>query len=268
MALRVVNLGSGSSGNALLVEFDSERILVDAGIGARQLASGLRAAGVALEQISAVLVSHEHVDHVRAIEPVRRAGANLFCTPGTARGSGLADDQYVPISAAEAFAVGSATVAPIAVSHDAAEPCGFHIVTPGGSVTVVTDTGEAAEAFLTPMCASDLIVVEANHDERMLREGPYPAHLKRRVASKVGHLSNGACGELLKAVLKGAERPPAIWLAHLSETNNRPALAVQTVQQALGRSARGLTIAAMLRRGGQQTWTPEENQRPVQLRLF
>jgi phosphoribosyl 1,2-cyclic phosphodiesterase len=144
----------------------------------------------------------------------------------------------------------------LAVSHDAAEPCGFHVRGTEFGLTILTDLGRADESLHDYLMASDLIVVEANHDEDVLRWGPYPSHLKRRILSPRGHLSNAACGELLATVVARQNRPRTIWLAHLSLTNNRPSLARQSVERALARSGVALPVIPLSRHGHEHVWRP------------
>jgi phosphoribosyl 1,2-cyclic phosphodiesterase len=164
--------------------------------------------------------------------------------------------------------IGDVEIVTIPVSHDAAEPCGFHLRTPFGALTVLTDLGAPSRRAAEVIAASDLIVLEANHDEDMLRRGPYAAHLKRRILSDTGHLSNAACGQLLSSALRGLNRVPTIWLAHLSQTNNRPHLAKSTIERKLARDGLQLSVATLPRRGAGPVWRAEEaRQRPMQLFL-
>lgn len=254
--VRVVNLASGSSGNALVIDSGSERVLVDCGIGPRLLRQRLDACDIPIETIAATLISHEHIDHVRGLPAVVKTGRPVYCTAGTARYAGIPYVGYHHVAAGIAFTIGSLSVTPVALSHDAAEPCGFLVAGAGATVAVVTDTGIAEQAHLDAMLTADLIVVEANYDAAMLRNGPYPPHLKRRVASSTGHLCNDDCASLVREVQRSSAKHPHVWLAHLSETNNRPEIAEQAVRAALGRSSDVLTVEAMARHGG-QTWRPD-----------
>jgi len=253
--VRVVNLASGSSGNALVIESGGDRLLVDCGIGPRILNQRLEAAGVPLASLTATLISHEHIDHVRGLPAVVRHGGPVYCTAGTARHAGIAYSGYRHVAAGVTVSVGGLAVTPVAISHDAVEPTGFVVASREGTVAVITDTGVAEQAHLAAMLEADLVVVEANYDDRMLRFGPYPAHLKRRVASDLGHLCNDDSAALLREVQRTSRKRPHVWLAHLSETNNRPEIAEQTVRAVLGSGGDALRVEAMLRHGG-QTWRP------------
>jgi phosphoribosyl 1,2-cyclic phosphodiesterase len=182
----------------------------------------------------------------------------IALTTGTARAAGLTQSTHTRIVDGRTVTFDGIRVLPIAVSHDAAEPCGFYLELSDARVTVVTDLGCSNEALVEPIANSDLVVLEANHDETMLRRGPYPAHLKRRVLSSEGHLSNAHCGELLTQALNGRSAPITIWLAHLSQVNNTPAVAVNTVQRMLADHFGRVTLKAMPRYGCELTWRSDE----------
>lgn len=250
----VRSLGSGSSGNALLVDTGDCLLVVDCGIGPRALAQGLRAAGRRFEDLDAVLLTHEHTDHVRSLPTVVARQVPVLATPGTARATRLPIAGWQPVRSHVTLKLGMTEVTPLPVSHDAVEPCGYYVRTQSQAVTILTDLGVAHESLHDYLAASDLIVVEANHDEQMLRLGPYPAHLKRRVLSPTGHLSNAACGSLLVAALPAESRTRTIWLAHLSATNNRPELARTTVQGALAEHGRLAEVLPLPRHGQDVVW--------------
>ncbi|MDQ3547926.1 MAG: hypothetical protein M3439_03820, partial [Chloroflexota bacterium] len=140
------------------------------------------------------------------------------------------------------------------VRHDALDPCGFFIETPGGNLTVLPDLGCWRDNLADALRHSDLIVLEANHDLEMLHRGPYPPHLKRRVASDVGHLANDTCGRALATTLAGITGFPTVWLAHLSATNNRPEAAVAAVTAELTGKDLRLNVYALPRREVGPRW--------------
>lgn len=266
--LTVQSLGSGSSGNAYLVKTAAAVVLVDCGFGIRRIATALAAHDVDIGRVDAVVVSHEHSDHVRALDSVRRRRLPLVMTGGTAAALRLGAADHLPLSTDRAAPVGDAVVAAVATSHDAAEPCGVSISTPGGVVSILTDLGCPNDAVVRACAAADLLVIEANHDADMLRLGPYPAPLKRRVGSDLGHLSNRQTGELLADALTDAGRgPDAIWLAHLSATNNRPAVALETVRRIAASRLRGRKLEALPRLSAGPVWSPSTS-RATQLDLF
>jgi phosphoribosyl 1,2-cyclic phosphodiesterase len=265
--LRVHNLGSGSSGNALLIASGDAAILVDCGVERRLLISGLAAAGFEPASLAAVLLSHEHGDHARSIPLLAKADIGVIASEGTMKAVGGAPgDRIQRIAAGRDVQIGGYSIAALPVHHDAREPCGFTITIAGRRVTVLTDLGRTDDALIEAVAESDLIVLEANHDTELLRNGPYPPQLKRRILSGQGHLSNTAAAVFLADALRQSRKQPTIWLAHLSRTNNRPGLARETVLATL--HARGLAarVEAMSRNGASQTWEVDRDY-PCQLQL-
>jgi phosphoribosyl 1,2-cyclic phosphodiesterase len=233
-------LASGSSGNALLVEHGDTRLLVDAGLGTRHLVSRLRHLGVAPQSLRALLLTHEHHDHTCGAVPLavlhgvpiatdrRTLDETLKMTPAQ-RVSGA--PEHMDLQVGRKRVIGALEVRSFAVSHDAAAPCGFLIAGGDWTVCVAIDTGEVTPQMAEALRAGHLLVVESNHDAGMLESGPYPYHLKRRIRGEKGHLSNMQTANALDRALDGRAR--WVWLAHLSRTNNRPALALTTVREYL-----------------------------------
>ncbi|HEU0164267.1 MAG TPA: MBL fold metallo-hydrolase, partial [Thermomicrobiales bacterium] len=186
----VQSLGSGSSGNAFLVRRGHRTLLVDCGVGIRTIQREMRAFGGNPAQLDGILLTHEHIDHVRTLPKVLDAGMPVIATNGTAGMADIAPDQHLAIDGDAPIEIAGFTIWAFGVRHDAVQPCGYLIETPETRITILTDLGSWQEHLAEPIAASDLIVLEANHDEEMLRRGPYPMHLKRRVASEIGHLSN------------------------------------------------------------------------------
>lgn len=255
--LAVTSLGSGSSGNALLVRTPGAVLLVDCGVGVRRLLRALDAAGLSIADVDALMISHEHSDHIRELPRFIRQGTPVLSTRGSARAANVPTHLWEETRADRQVRLGDVEVAAIPVCHDAADPCGFLIRSPAGSVTVVTDLGCPSPAVAEAIAESRLVVLEANHDETMLRRGPYPQHLQRRILSDSGHLSNAGCADLLARAILGSPHSPTVWLAHLSETNNRPHLAKQTVQRRLAQVGTVLDLHALPRRDIGQTWRPD-----------
>ncbi|MDQ3467553.1 MAG: MBL fold metallo-hydrolase [Chloroflexota bacterium] len=268
MALTVRSLGSGSSGNALLIESGQTLILIDCGIGPRSLAAGLRKVGRAPVHMSAVFLTHEHGDHVRAVPAMLKAKVPIIATAGTARGYRLPALKTEVISRGSSVQVGDLTVTAVQVSHDALEPCGYHIASPHGTLTVLTDLGYPDPSLVEYLALSDLIVLEANHDRRLLQDGPYPTVLKRRIMSHSGHLSNDESAMLVARSIQDGETPE-IWLAHLSQINNRPEIALGTVHRILADQGHPpLMISALSRFAQDHVWRyGERSQRPIQSQL-
>ena len=237
--MRLWTLGSGSKGNALLIECGDTRVLVDAGFSARRIAERLQQIGVAPQSVQALLLTHEHRDHVSGLETaLKRWTWPVHATAGTLRGIGtdLGGAATHVLAAGRTFTLGTLRVEPFAISHDAAEPVGFVAtsVLTGMRAAVVTDLGCVTEGVRTAVRDVEVLVVESNHDEGLLESGPYPWHLKRRIAGAHGHLSNRAAGELTTECQHRALRQ--VVLAHLSETNNSPAVAHEAMQRALRRT--------------------------------
>jgi phosphoribosyl 1,2-cyclic phosphodiesterase len=234
--VRVTVLASGSGGNAILVEAESTRLLVDCGLHARTLAQRFEKTSLTtrLDQVQGVLVTHEHGDHANCAAALASAGLEIWTTEGTARAARLANTKQ--IAAAEAVTIGAIEVLPIAVPHDAAEPVGFVLRTAHGSVGIFTDIGRPTALIAEAAATCDILVLETNHDVDLLRNAVYPPTLKRRIGSDEGHLSNEQACELVANL----ERPrtQVLVLAHLSEETNRPRLArlaMERTLRALGR---------------------------------
>jgi phosphoribosyl 1,2-cyclic phosphodiesterase len=238
--MRIALLASGSSGNSLLVQSGSTSVLVDAGISARRLSRAARDAGADLHSLSAVLITHGHSDHVTGLAALPRAcAAPVYATRGTLGEIGrflTAGRTAVAVAAGRPFDVGELVVRPFDVSHDAAEPAGFSISDGVHRVTVATDLGAVSDEVREHLATADCAVLECNHDERMLMDGPYPWHLKQRILSDTGHLSNAAASREIERM--GAGPLSVLLLAHLSSTNNTPDLALDAAAAALDRAGR------------------------------
>ncbi len=224
--MRVCLLASGSKGNAVYIESRQSRILIDAGLSARELNSRLQGIGVAGEDLDALLISHEHSDHCRGLGPMaRRYHLPVYLHPETRRAlpnPGRLDD-IREFDAGETFEFRDLRVSAFPITHDAAAPVGYVIETDEGKIGIATDLGIATRLVVQRLQDCRVLVLESNHDEEMLRDGPYPWPLKQRIRSQHGHLSNTASVRLLADLLGcGLE---AVFLAHLSEVNNLPDLA-------------------------------------------
>ena len=240
MPLRFRVLGSGSSGNATLVEAGESRILLDAGLSPRELQERLQSAGVEPASLQAVYLTHEHSDHAKgAASFSRKWGVRLRGTRGTYAALGLGALEiagYDLLIAGSPSRAGSLSVTPVAVPHDAAEPIGFVIACNGHRLGHATDLGHLPRGVVDAFRECDALLVESNYDTTMLRNGPYPWSLKDRIASPHGHLSNGDVGRYLSEGLGVVCR--ALVLAHLSQNNNHPELVRMTAEQALDRRGR------------------------------
>jgi phosphoribosyl 1,2-cyclic phosphodiesterase len=238
--VRVVPLGSGSSGNATLVEFGARKVLVDAGLSARELALRLAGVGVDPKGLDAVILSHEHHDHARGL--FRFATTHrvpVFTTPEALTALNLSPHHLVawhPFEPGVAFDAYGVSVLPFAVPHDAANPVAFVLVGEGVRVGIATDLGHATTLVMERLRGCHVLLVEANHDDGMLSRGPYPWALKQRIGGRLGHLSNDEAATLVAAVAD--DDCQAVILAHLSEHNNTSALARRAVATALARAGR------------------------------
>lgn len=234
MALSLTLLGSGSSGNATLVSDGDTHILVDVGLSGRETVRRLSQCGLSPQQISAIVVSHEHGDHCRGIAPfAKHLEVPVFITDGACAAADMAIEERKRqrIDSGCAFDVHGILFTPFAVPHDAADPIAFCIEKEGTKIAIVLDLGYISNLVVERLRGCDAIVLESNHDINMLVVGPYPWSLKQRVKSRLGHLSNKDVAEYLLREFDGRARH--VILAHLSEKNNLPELALLSARRAL-----------------------------------
>jgi phosphoribosyl 1,2-cyclic phosphodiesterase len=238
--MRFCVLGSGSGGNATLVEGGGARVLLDAGLGPRQLADRLVSAGGDPASLDAVFVSHEHGDHARGAAAFSaRWGVPLALTGGTFRAAGLAAAKlpaWEEIAPGETRNIRRLAVRAVAIPHDAAAPLAFVVSAGASSLGHATDLGHLGRGLVEALRGCDAVLVESNYDPAMLRDGPYPWSLKERILGPLGHLSNEDVARLLERGLGEACR--RVVLAHLSRKNNHPELALQAAEESLERAGR------------------------------
>ena len=249
------SFGSGSSGNALLIRAGETALLVDCGVGIRTLRAGLAEHGLTTAGLDAILVTHEHRDHVQTLPKMSRDNLPLIATHGTARAARLPQSMTEIVTTDRPASIAGVSVHALSVRHDATEPCGFHIEIAGARITVLTDLGTWQDHLVDAVASSDLVLLEANYNDTMLRHGPYPAHLKRRVASGTGHLGNDACGRAMAPVAKLRGDKTTWWLSHLSETNNNARQAERDVREELNRAGTHASVTALPRREPGPVWT-------------
>jgi len=246
--IHVAILGSGSRGNAVVVDVDGERLIVDAGFGTRTLARRLGTTGVAPESISAIFLTHEHGDHVSgACAAARKWGWTIYATAGTIAGTpGLAALRPHVVLPGERVALDTMTLLPVRTPHDAHEPVAVVIEgrSSGARIGIAYDLGHVPFKVEQSLLRLDALILEANHDDEMLRAGPYPPVVQDRIAGANGHLSNHVAAQAARAVAHRELRH--LVLAHLSAQNNSPELARATVTSALGASAFRGTITVAL----------------------
>jgi phosphoribosyl 1,2-cyclic phosphodiesterase len=243
--MEITVLASGSKGNCTLVSGGDGALLVDCGLPAREALSRLEASGWTGDGIRGILVTHEHVDHIRGVwalarilkVPVCGTGGTLQDLPRGATRGHLPALRSVP--PAERFELGGFSIEPFPTSHDAREPCGYYIGERGCRVAFCTDTGLLPPHLVRELSRCDGVLLESNHCPEMLRTGPYPESLKRRIRSRRGHLSNVAAASCLRQI---AGDLGAVILGHLSEINNTPEKALASAQEAFGFYLDGVEI--------------------------
>ena len=243
MAMRMTVLASGSRGNCTLLSTSSASILVDAGLSCRETLKRMKAAGEDPHQIRAIVISHEHSDHVAGLAVLAgKLKVPVYITEETyeswrkvvhdAAGQPVVLERREHFHAGRSFTIGDITVTPFTIPHDAADPCGFTFRAQGVKVGIATDLGYLPFSVKDHLRGCDGLMIESNHDLEMLRNGPYPWMVKQRVMSRVGHLSNAALAEFFEKDYDGGAS--FLVLAHLSEQNNHPELARETAHRALG----------------------------------
>ena len=234
-------LASGSSGNSALLATGSTRILVDAGLSVKELGRRLALMGEEIERLDAILITHEHCDHIAGLPALarsRKLRAPIYLSRLTVPmiDWGESQPRLETFQAGASFEIGDIEVNSFSVPHDAADPVGFCFETGGVRVAAVTDLGYIPESVKYHLRRTDLVLLEANHDLEMLKVGPYPWSVKQRVMSRVGHLSNLVMAEYLEQELP--DRVSHLVLGHLSEQNNHPEIVRESARRAL--EARGL----------------------------
>lgn len=230
-------LFSGSSGNCSLVSAGGMNVLVDAGMTGKAIVSALSEVGVSPLELSAIVVTHEHIDHVRGVGVLsRKYNIPVYANEGTWRAAseiiGRVEMRNIrTFVTGQNFYIGDIDITPFPLSHDAAEPVGYAFFHKGSRLVYMTDTGCVSRELYETAQGAHLLFLESNHDIELLKHGPYPYQLKKRILSDKGHLSNAAAGELLtKLYTSGVRR--AI-LAHLSQENNTERIAYNTVRTCL-----------------------------------
>lgn len=231
--IRFASLGSGSKGNATLIEYCGARIMVDCGFAVKEAEARLQRLGIAPDSLDAILVTHEHSDHLGGVARyARRHGTPVWITHGTFKAW---KDPEVPVlqrfSPHDRFRIGEIEVLPYPVPHDAREPCQYVFTAGGQRLGILSDAGHVTPYMRAMLSECDALMLECNHDPQMLARGPYPEALKRRVGGGLGHLSNLQSAALLASL--GVGQLQHLVLTHLSEVNNSPELARGAVVAAL-----------------------------------
>jgi len=247
--MTVYTLSSGSKGNSIFIKDGQCEILIDAGISARATESALREAGSSLKNISAIFITHEHADHIGGLEIIsKKHGIPVHMTApsaGRIRRGGCLDSVLKIHEPCYSVTVGSLEVSSFLSSHDSAMCVGYTVSSKDGTLGVATDLGYVSKDAFARLSGCDSVIIESNHDKKMLREGGYPYELKKRIMSDRGHLSNEDCARCVAALADCGVRN--FILAHLSEENNIPSLALGECRRALdggGHPEASVTVAA------------------------
>lgn len=234
--MRLLSIASGSSGNCIYVGNEDTHILIDAGISGKRIEAGLNSIGLSGKDMDAVFVTHEHVDHISGLGVFsRKWNKPIYATAGTVHGiqgtksvGEIDSDLYEIFHKEEEIQIGTLTIHPIEISHDAAEPTAYRVTDGEKKLAVATDIGCLTEQLVEELQGVSALLIEANHDVNMLQVGSYPFYLKQRILGNRGHLSNENCGRLLSRIVH--DNLQDILLGHLSRENNLPELAYEAVR--------------------------------------
>lgn len=228
------SLYSGSSGNSLFVQNSNTNILIDAGESAKKIVNALSSINVSIENVDAIVVTHEHIDHVKSIGtlsskykiPVYATSKTWSAMP--AQLSKIDKSLQRIFSSSTKFTIGDLTLNPFSIPHDAIDPCGFSILNNGKKISIATDLGHVTPEIISNLSNSSFILLEANYDQDILNFSKYPYYLKQRISGDYGHLSNLEAGKLISKLLVNSNLN-SIMLGHLSKENNFPELAYKTI---------------------------------------
>lgn len=234
--LELCSIASGSSGNCICVGTDNTHVLIDAGISGKRIELGLHELGLKADELKGILITHEHIDHVGGLGVLsRRYGIPLYATAGTIEGikrmksvGHIEEALFHIIEPEQEFIIEDMMFTPISVSHDAADPVAYRFTNGKQNFAVMTDLGTYDDKIVKYLQGLDVLLLEANHDIRMLQMGPYPYPLKQRILGDKGHLSNERSGQLLSEILH--DHFGTVMLGHLSKENNYEELAYETVR--------------------------------------
>lgn len=227
--LKFCSLYSGSSGNSLYIESNDTKILIDAGVSGKKITEALASLGVSISEINAILVTHEHIDHTLSL-PVLSKKYNIPIYANSETWRVLPTDKIKNqkvFNLNESFLIGNLKIEPFPIPHDAICPCGFNIYSSNQKISIATDIGHITPNIIENLKHCSFLLLESNYEPEMLYSSSYPYHLKQRIASDVGHLSNENAGKLISKLYNYGLKH--VMLGHLSKENNFPELAYQTV---------------------------------------
>jgi phosphoribosyl 1,2-cyclic phosphodiesterase len=268
ISFRISILASGSTGNSVLLETERATLLIDAGLGRKEMQRRFEALGRQQPaRVDAILITHEHSDHSSGLaqmarewdcpayltEPTHRAIVEMYAEDPEKPGKKATIGRVEYIRAGERFEIGDIEVNPFAIPHDAADPVGFSFRVNGAKVAITTDLGYLPELVKHHLREADFLILESNHDLDMLKVGPYPWYIKQRVMSRTGHLSNTVVSEFLADSEVFDGRAQHLVLAHLSEQNNTPDVARISAEEALGRRPAACAFRGSLHIAAQRT---------------
>lgn len=239
MSIKFCTIASGSSGNSAFFSTKTTSILIDAGLTGKAITQAFSQINQNIESLSAILITHEHTDHIKGAGVIsRKYNLPIYATIGTWEYMSnnnsigrIAPHNKIHILPSDTIKIGDIDILPFDIPHDASQPVGFSINTNGHKIVIVTDMGHICQNVAEHLYGATLMLVEANHDIEMLKNGPYPSYLKRRILSPTGHLSNIASANMIAQVF--SHKTKHILLGHLSHENNNPLLAYEVVKNIL-----------------------------------
>lgn len=233
--LKCCSLYSGSSGNSFLIQSNHTKILVDAGVSCKKIETALNNLDISPDEIQAILVTHEHVDHTKGLNILSsKYNIPIYANEKTwnhINSEKISSDNKRVFSSNKKFDIADLVISPFSTPHDAADPCGFNIYNDSRKISIATDLGTINDTVFKNLKNSSLVFLESNYDMNILRYSPYPYHLKKRIASSIGHLENCTAGQTIAKLIDSGLKEA--FLIHLSKENNFPELASKTVWEEL-----------------------------------
>ena len=237
MSLQFCSFASGSSGNCYLIKNETSALLIDAGISGKKIFQALEDTATPREMVKALLITHEHIDHVKSIPIVTKKLPNVSAYANEATWQSIerpvAPEKQRIFTTGEDFEIDDFLIRPFPIPHDAAEPVGFSVYCSGSQISIVTDVGYITDEIFDEIINADLLMLEANHEEEILLMGNYPYALKRRILGDNGHLSNVNAGRCLCSLVEARNKKRQVLLGHLSRENNDPSVAMLAVRNTL-----------------------------------